>query len=269
MKQEIKKILVTPKLAKELLGLNTHNRDLNKSRVRQYAEDMKKGLWKEDTFEIIKVSKTNRILDGQHRLEAIVASSISIPLQIAYDLDDEIFDVIDSGAPRNAADCFRIAGVKYHTHLPSIINLYTGLSDGYRYSSSRNGSTLTNQKLLALYYENEAFWNDTVSKTLSWYRLMNKAVSPSNIGALYALFFDKNISMSVEFWQKLATGLDVKSRPIEKLRLILLNDAASLTPMKTANRLAIIIKTWNLYRQNRQTNSIKYDPHAEEYPKPI
>ena len=71
----ITKKLITPSIAKGLLESNTKNRGINELVVSRYANDILKGNWKEDTGEAIKISKMNIILDGQHRLCAIVKAN--------------------------------------------------------------------------------------------------------------------------------------------------------------------------------------------------
>jgi hypothetical protein len=58
--------------------------------------------WKQDTGECIKISKTGRILDGQHRLKAVILSNCSIYFYVATNIDDSVFDVLDTGKARNS-----------------------------------------------------------------------------------------------------------------------------------------------------------------------
>ena len=109
---EFKKMLVTPTLAKQMLEANTSNRRVRENVVLQYANDMISDRWKENTAEMIKVSATGVILDGQHRLYAIIKANKPIYLHIATNLPDEVFDVLDTGSRRNAADVFMVQGIK-------------------------------------------------------------------------------------------------------------------------------------------------------------
>ena len=73
---DLKKVLITPKLAKELLLKNNSNRRITKSFVTTYANDMREGRWKGNTAEFIKIADDGDILDGQHRLLAIIETII-------------------------------------------------------------------------------------------------------------------------------------------------------------------------------------------------
>ena len=68
---------LTPELATKLLARNTHNRTISSSRIRQYAADMAAGNWAFNG-EAIKVSEGGQILDGQHRLRAVIESDVTI-----------------------------------------------------------------------------------------------------------------------------------------------------------------------------------------------
>jgi hypothetical protein len=71
---------ISPKMAKEILDKNFSNRRVDKRRVNQYAKDMIEGLWKTNTGEALKITKSNRFVDGQHRLHAIIQANIPVSI---------------------------------------------------------------------------------------------------------------------------------------------------------------------------------------------
>ena len=77
------RVFVDVPLALELLKANSTNRELRNHVVEGYVDQMKKGQWREDTGETIKISKTGRLLDGQHRLNAIVKFGSGFHLTLA------------------------------------------------------------------------------------------------------------------------------------------------------------------------------------------
>ena len=84
MKTEIKEI--TPDLAFEMLKSNTLNRPLKKSLIEYYASQMKSGQWRL-TGQGISISDANELIDGQHRLAAIVKSKTTQKMLIIHNLD--------------------------------------------------------------------------------------------------------------------------------------------------------------------------------------
>lgn len=102
--------LIGPAEAQALLKINTLNRPLSETTIRRYVQDMIAGAWQENAATIV-ISRTNRLLDGQHRLHAIVRSGATLRMLVSYDVDDDAFHTIDNGKTRSAADVLSLAGV--------------------------------------------------------------------------------------------------------------------------------------------------------------
>src|SRR5690625_6568367 len=85
---------ITPKKAKDLLEKNTHNRPVSNKRVDHYASLMKAGKW-HLTHQGIAISKTDVIIDGQHRLLAVVQANMPIDFSITYGVEDETFKFVE------------------------------------------------------------------------------------------------------------------------------------------------------------------------------
>jgi len=68
---------ITPSYAHKLLTKNKENRRINKTRVKQYATSMARGEWV-DNGQTIVISDNGLLIDGQHRLSAVVESGQTI-----------------------------------------------------------------------------------------------------------------------------------------------------------------------------------------------
>ena len=90
---KIKKVMMTPELAKAYLDLNTRNRSISQNHVRFLSREMQAGRWKLNG-DTICLSKT-RLIDGQHRLLAIIDSGMAFPMLVIEELEDEVFDTKD------------------------------------------------------------------------------------------------------------------------------------------------------------------------------
>lgn len=101
---EIKEIIMTPEMAKTYLEANVSNRPLRRRRVMEYAKAMETGEWSSDVVDPICISVNGNLMNGQHRLMAIIMSNKSIPMYIQYGLPEDHYKYIDSGLPRNLAD---------------------------------------------------------------------------------------------------------------------------------------------------------------------
>jgi hypothetical protein len=96
-------ILVTPHLAEQWLAANADNRRIRPSHVDNLAEEMRTGRWRV-THQGIAFSSAGRLIDGQHRLHAILASGQPCTLAVFTGLDDDMFGALDRGARRTVSD---------------------------------------------------------------------------------------------------------------------------------------------------------------------
>jgi hypothetical protein len=96
-------VQVTPDLARSWLAANTGNRYKRVNHIRSLAADMTAGRWRV-THQGIAFSSKGRLIDGQHRLEAILASGFPVWLTVFTGLDDDMFGALDRGARRSVRD---------------------------------------------------------------------------------------------------------------------------------------------------------------------
>jgi hypothetical protein len=120
MKIKTKTIMVTPEKAIAWLEGNTHNRRLRQSRIEQYAHDMAIGEWKL-THQGIAFDEDGTLVDGQHRLWAVIESNSSIEVNVTWGMPVSTQLVIDDHLPRTATDALRLAFDENITHRGSAI----------------------------------------------------------------------------------------------------------------------------------------------------
>lgn len=78
--------VITPQVAKDLLLNNKANRRIEPKVVAKYARDMAEGLWGFDASAII-IASDGSLLNGQHRLSAVVESGATVVFTIARGVD--------------------------------------------------------------------------------------------------------------------------------------------------------------------------------------
>lgn len=97
-------VTVTPELAKQWLKQNAHNnRNIRDSDVSKFARDMRNGNWKL-THQGIAFNALGDLIDGQHRLWAVIESGVSVPMHVWTEVPEETVQLIDSGTARTASD---------------------------------------------------------------------------------------------------------------------------------------------------------------------
>lgn len=83
---------INEEVAAKMLEKNTDNyRKLNMKTVHQYARKMTLGYWQENG-EPIQFDKNGKLLNGQHRLRAIIESHTTQRMLVVFDVDADVFD---------------------------------------------------------------------------------------------------------------------------------------------------------------------------------
>lgn len=105
---------VTPVMAKAWLENNFRNRPLSEDVVMAYARDMANGQWV-PTHQGIAFNDEDDLIDGQHRLHAIVRSGVTVRMMVTFGLKSRIagkemttMDAVDRGRTRSVADQLKI-----------------------------------------------------------------------------------------------------------------------------------------------------------------
>ena len=133
--------IVTVAQAKELLERNTLNRAISRATVERYAADMKSGRWNNNGQGIV-ISATGNLLDGQHRMHAIVQAQMPISMLVVRGADPATFITMDTGKPRNLADVLSIEGHVHTNTLAGMARASFAYASGAQFSYSPTTATL-------------------------------------------------------------------------------------------------------------------------------
>lgn len=262
----VKEQLITPEIAKKYLANNNNNRNVKENVVKRYAEDMAQGRWLSNTYEMIKISKTSTVLDGQHRLLAVIKSNVSVTFHVASNIEDKVFSVLDTGVARNACDSFLVQGVKNPNQIPSIISTYYGLSQG---SATFKRKILTNKQLIEKYFEKPDMFQEVTRQSIGWASLFMNVLPVSHIGGFHLFFSDINHARSIEFMAQLCSGVGIKNNTINILRNALIRDKIAQRKMNTTCKFALIIKAWNAFRKNETPKRLEWVAERDLFPKAL
>jgi hypothetical protein len=114
LKLDVRWIEITPAQASLWLQNNPSNRPLRESTVLAYAADMKDGNWV-PTHQGICIDENGILIDGQHRLAAIVRSGCTVGMLVTRGLPAALegkriktIDAVDRGASRSIKDLLKL-----------------------------------------------------------------------------------------------------------------------------------------------------------------
>lgn len=102
---------ISPAIAGLILkNCNQHNRAIRAAAVSGYATEMRAGRWGV-THQGIAIDNDGMLIDGQHRLLAVIESSISVEMLVTRGVPSKVgkngvytMDVVDAGRRRTTAD---------------------------------------------------------------------------------------------------------------------------------------------------------------------
>jgi hypothetical protein len=106
---EIQIVNVTPALAREYLARNATNRRVRPGHVTALAAVMQAGQF-QSTHQGLALNDQGDLVDGQHRLLAIVKSGVTVTMPVAYGVNAEHYGhlMIDVGMNRTTADVYAV-----------------------------------------------------------------------------------------------------------------------------------------------------------------
>jgi len=260
-------VVVSPKVAAYwLLEFNTHNRGIRGAGVSALAVDIMTGGW-DLNGESVKFSADLAILDGQHRLKAVVAAGSPVPLLLVTGLEPLSQDTIDVGIKRSFADILKLAGET------DCVNLATVTAAVARWKTDQiRGAkiSLSVPVLKRVFRDHPEIRDATVA-----IRQVHKRIGPvrnSVVGLSWWLFAGINPGDARFFFDQLCAGTGMGANdPIWRLREVLLKNAAAKRKLSAAEMLALWIKAWNFYRLGQEVRLLAWKSggeHPEAFPIP-
>lgn len=258
---------ITPDLAREWLGFNSHNRHLRQRVVHAYAADMASGNWQWNG-ESIKFSKSGVLLDGQHRLASIVESGVTISMLVIRELPDETQQTVDGGAKRKFSDVLALRGERSSVALASIIRRVALWESGARKAESPIYAPTNAQMLQTL--EKYPWLRSTALQSVTVSR--NSGLPASVVGLCWWLFSQLSSDDADFFFSRLSDqqGLAKGDAVYELARSV--RDAKDRRGSRSITHLtAITIKAWNAFRDGTTMGILVYRPggsHPEKFPEP-
>ena len=239
---------ITPEIAANMLKLNVSNRPLRESNFLALAKEMRSGRWKVNG-DMIRLSDNNIIIDGQHRLQAVVRSGVTIQSWVMEGLPIDVFDTIDVGKRRSAGDTLGCAGEKNACRMAAALILI----DKYFSGKVENTIQYTNTDVQSLLQKHPDIRTSLVT-TINGKGLL----LPSVLDACYYLFSKKDPVLADIFIEKVTKGIGLSiGDPWYVLRERLVANSTANSKLSKALMMALCIKAWNACRQGRNITSLK------------
>lgn len=198
---ETKIMVITPDLAKKWLATNNQNRPIRMRRVEALARDMLSGNFV-TTHQGIAFDEDGHLIDGQHRLTAIVFSGVSCKMTVTTGVPRECMFAVDNGAARDVRDFIAINNL-FDGDVAFRQNSTVGVIRQLIHFGYNSGMNVTNAEILKVlsHYANEvkAIYEKSGSTT-------SMITAPIRAAALAAVINGENIDDIGLFFQVYAKG---------------------------------------------------------------
>lgn len=261
-------VTITPTMARKFLEKNTMNRPLNQQNLDALIKEINYNNFYV-TGESIKIATDGTLLDGQHRLEAILHSGKAVKMFLMEGLEKDSFKYMDTGRSRQASDVLAIEGVANASKIAGMVKFIINFKNGFYSDAAQNMSKyrITNSKI-------SDFTNKHLKSLQDSYDFGfgkgKRLISGGIIASLHYIFKGIDEKKADDFINKLVTGTELTSgTPIHQLRERFISDQRSTRKMPSRERIALICKAWNLVRQNKKVNSLRWEIKRDPFPKPL
>lgn len=256
--------VVTPELATKWLEGNTDNRPISDTRVTRYATDMAAGQWLL-THQAIAFTDSGRILDGQHRLWAIIQAGTPVTLMVSRGCDPATFTVIDLNKTRSQSDALAIAGIAESYRLPGLLKIVR-LYDEHRNDlwDNRN-SWISNEEAVAMAQKVGQPAIDAALVAREIRRVARAGPLPAYGAATYLIARESGITPEQQktmFWEPYATGVGLgKGDPRLALKRTVDRNyvgKAGSSPHITRPYLGSMLKAWNAFASGKDVQVLAF-----------
>lgn len=236
-------VRVTPTKAKEWLDLNDGNRIISPKVVAAYARDMAKGDWLFNPSPI-SFDTDGKLVDGQHRLLAVIQSGMPQKFHVAYNIPREHRKVIDIGRKRSVADNLVMDyGIKNASQVTAAGRIIIR----WRMGTLRSTGTIkiSEPEVYEFVVEND----ETLQEAASFAQKLRRTL-PIPIAASTAAYHE---TMRVDevaakvFWDKIMTGAELKvGDPVLSLRSAVTRLGTKHEDRSLIN-LELIVRAWRVH----------------------
>lgn len=264
----LEQIVVDPEMAREMLAHNENNRNLRPAVVSSYARDMVNGDWM-PTAETVKFDWHGRLIDGQHRLHAVIEAATPVPLTVARGLQPEAQTVLDMGARRTASDALAWNGLKvYNTTIAAVARLATAYDAGVIKNAASDVSVkVTNSEVLSWVERNPLV---TEAAALAHQVSPGIGSTPSPTAFVALKFMELDVDDAIEFLRSTAEfKTEGRNDPRATLIATFNRMSRERSRPRPATQISMFFRAWNAWREGRSITKLPLESVHSGGVKPV
>lgn len=268
--------VITPEAASEMLSCppatDIKQRRISDLHVDAMVRDIKNGEWVNNGESII-IAPSGFVLDGQHRLTAVVRSKTPIEATVVRGVPEYMLPKIGVGKKRSGADVLEMHGYKNAKMLASILQkLHRYYVLGLLSRDGRNENGLREYEYLSAVNKYPGAIQAASYAGNHHVKWLRGAI----MGTMWYITGEIDPNDRNDFFGSLISGEGLEQgSPILSLRERLFSIALqketrgfSNTFYGESQTMALFVKAWNAYREGRLVKNL-YFRNGEDFPRPI
>lgn len=258
-------ILVTPEIAQHWLTFNTANRVLTQANLEKMKAAMASDRWNDDGATIR--FAYGKLLDGQHRLTAIVLTGKSLNMLVVFGLDADSQVTMDTGRPRTPRDILSIEGLDKWaaSTMGSAIHQIIAFESGRAIYSPQK---FENREVRDFYLENRSRLDLTIQACRNYPR-RHPVLPLARVMTLHYFFAKRDAVLAGDFFDRLMSGVELaRNSPIYHVRHLLDDDLKSQRNRSVFDQMFLVVRGWNVLRRGNALRSASglYPRDGETFP---
>lgn len=247
-------IEVTPKLAELWLRTKNRNRSIHLPVLAKIKRALEQGRW-EINGETIIFDGEGRLIEGQHRLQAVIDTGIALWSLVVHGIDQERFKTMGQGSKRTAGDILGILGEKNGRNLAAALRWVWRYNNGQMLNPH---PLITDDELAETIYDHRE-----IILSIPYGTKPPRLVAPGLVTALHYLCSKRDKALANHFFWSLATGENLDTgNPILVLRNFFIKRVEKRQVIRDERKAPMVILAWNVLRKDRNAVINEKRPNA-------
>jgi hypothetical protein len=249
-------VRVTPGLARQWLAKNVHNRPLSEDLALHYAEAMARGEWELNGEPVI-FGPGGVLVDGQHRLHAVVLADVAVEMLVVEGVGPGAFATIDVGKGRTPGDALALAGEKNASVLAAAAALWWRYEAGRMKVGGRRRHP-TRRQLVQTVADNPGL-RDSLAACMAVKARLTVVWTMSQATFVHYAGSRRHPEAADSFVHQVATGEGLTATsPVALFRDRLIRNRAGKARLPSHEMLALAVKAFNAHATGRPVGNLRW-----------
>lgn len=242
---------ITPAKAQKWLATMEQNRRVKRGNIIALTRAIENDEWVANG-ETIKFDEDGHLIDGQHRLLAVVEADKPIQSLVVRDLPAISQETVDTGKARTLADTLKLRGETNVLNLAATINMIHRWQRRNIFNRPENNPT-RGQAIQFLHDHPEL--RDMLKDASHVSQKLGQGIPVSVIATCMYAFSKIDEPDTKEFWYAVAEGVYEDGSPIDPsspiftLKQYIIRNRTGHKRQPSEQIHAVIVKAWNAYRK--------------------